>query len=667
MLPVEEILAELSQQLLLGDSIVVAPPGAGKSTRLPLYLLEQKLFAASKIVMLQPRRVAARSIALYLAEQLGEAVGQTIGYRVKGDTKVSANTRLEIVTEGVLTRMLQSDPELSDVGLVVFDEFHERSIHADFSLALCLEVQQALREDLRLLVMSATLDVQALQRLMPEAKLLQSEGRAYPVDVHYRPNNHRLPLHEKVTQLVLDVCFSHSGDGLVFLPGATDIKKTAEKLHARLGDQLAIHLLYSDVSMDKQDIALQPDAQGKQKIILATNIAETSLTIEGISWVVDSGIEKQGVFDLNRGITHLRSQKISQASATQRAGRAGRLGPGTCYRMWSREQQDRLNPQAMPDILLTDMSSFILESTIWGTQVKELSLIDYPSDAQLAQGVSYLQSLELVGEQGKLSDLGRQVHNIAAHPSIGVMLLKSQGLSTEHLSLACALAALLESKDPLGLGAGAEVSARLHYLLSNKGHPIWRAIKQWHNKLGCSVSEWPFEDVAVLIAFAFPQWIAKRRGGLSYQLVNGAGAVLNQADPLIDEKWLAVANMQTTDAQQDNAMIRFAEPISMAQIQQYFSHLMCEQQQVQWQPEQQKIVAVNFTAFGKIKLNQQAAGKPSAKNIRDIWRQVIAQKGIEALPFSEHDWQLIYRTRLAKQYDLNNNAQHNWPDASGKG
>ncbi|WP_158972293.1 ATP-dependent helicase HrpB [Paraglaciecola sp. L3A3] len=665
MLPVQHILSDLHAQLAVGDSIVVAPPGAGKSTCLPLSLLNLDIFANKKIILLQPRRIAARNIATYLAQQVNEPVGQTIGYRIRGEHKVSANTRLEIVTEGVLTRMLQNEPELPDVALVIFDEFHERSIHADFSLALCIEVQQALRDDLRLLVMSATLDVAAISQLLPEAKVFESLGRSYPVDIVYRPTHSsaafaNTSIAESVSRLIIDIFAKHQKDGLVFLPGAAEINKAAQWLEqyfltqateTHATEKPVIHRLYSDQAKNLQDAALLPDPDGKRKIVLATNIAETSLTIDGIEWVVDSGIEKTAIYHLNRGVTHLQNRKISQASAVQRAGRAGRLAPGTCYRLWSKEQQDRLAPQSTAEILQSDMSSFILESAVWGAEVKELNLIDYPSDAQLAQGQHFLNQLDLFDSKQNLTSLGRQVHALGCNASIAVMLLKSEAIGVNHLSLACALAALFENKDPIPRNisqtVGAEISVRLHYLLKQKNHAIWQSIRQWHRKFAIQLTDWPFTDVAILVGFAYPQWLAKQRSGESYQLANGAGATLRREDALLEQKWLAIGLMQTSDKQQGNAQIRFAESISLAQIEQHFSSLMSETQVLEWDDTQQKITAHKRKVLGKIVVYRQPMAKPSAEQIENMWQQVITKKGISALPFDEDTWQLIYRVRLA--------------------
>jgi ATP-dependent helicase HrpB len=655
LLPVEHILPALHRQLIGGDAIVVAPPGAGKSTCLPLSLLKLDVFKDKKIILLQPRRIAVRTIASYLASQLGESVGHTIGYRIRGEVKVSANTRLEIVTEGILTRMLQNQPDLPDVGLVIFDEFHERSVHADFSLALCIEVQQALREDLRLLVMSATLDVTALGELLPAAKLLESSGKSYPVDIIYHPDNSSLHLFEKVSRLVIYVFPKHQHDCLVFLPGAADINKAAQRLSQHFlstgEDEVEVVKLFSELSKNEQQQALLPNPAGKRKIVLATNIAETSLTIEGIEVVIDSGIEKKAIFQLNRGVTHLQSQNISQASATQRAGRAGRLTAGTCYRLWSKEQHSRLAQQITPEIMHSDMSSFILESAIWGTDVSALALQDHPSDAQLSQGFALLKQLELLDDNHKLTTLGRKAHGLGCHPSIAVMLIKSASMSSEHLSMGCAIAALLENKDPMGrTDNGASLAARLHFVLQQRHHVIWQAIRQWHSKLACRLLVWPLEDTAVLVGYAYPQWLAKQRKNERYQLVNGSGAVLYQDDALTAHPWLAIANMQTSDRQQDNAQIRYAESLTLSQLEQHFEYLIEKKERVDWDPENQRIVSEMQKILGKIIIHKQPIKRPSEQHILSIWRDVIHAKGMADMPFNDEAQQLIYRVQLAASF-----------------
>ncbi|MFT6953321.1 MAG: ATP-dependent helicase HrpB [Glaciecola sp.] len=656
MLPIQEILSALALQLKEGNAIVVAPPGAGKSTSLPLFLLQQPTFQQSKIIMLQPRRIAARNIAYYLSEQLGEKVGKTVGYRVRGENQTSTNTRLEIVTEGILTRMLQATPELPGVGLIIFDEFHERSIHADFSLALSLEVQQVLRDDLRILVMSATLNAQSISKIMPDAKLLESQGRSYPVDIKYVATSTKMPVVDRVCELIIQIFESHDKDFLVFLPGAYEIRKAAEILSRKLDDCIVLPL-FSDLNKEHQQEALMPNKEGKRKIVLATNIAETSLTIEGIEVVIDSGIEKKAVFDLRRGITQLTTQKISQASATQRAGRAGRVMAGTCYRLWSKELHGRLAQQSTPEILQSDVSDLVLEAAIWGAPMADLALIDQPHPAQLSQGEEKLMSLGIIEQSNKMTEFGRQVHALGGNANIAIMLLKSAQLSCAHQSLACAVAALLESKDPLPQAQTVEVTPRLTFLLKNKQHNIWLLIKQWHRKQNIQLVEWPLQDLSIILAFGFPQWIAKHRSEERFSLANGSGATLNINDDLLrqlgtqslstkNQRWLAIGHMQLTDKQMDSALIRYAEPISFDHLQTHFSQFFENKEIVQWDEEKQRINASESQFFGRISFSKRNLPKPSSDSLIEVWKQQIQKKGIQALPFDARSLQLIKRVGL---------------------
>ncbi|MGS2721443.1 ATP-dependent helicase HrpB [Paraglaciecola aestuariivivens] len=665
MLPIEHILASLSQQLSSGDAIVVAPPGAGKSTFLPLHLLKSAEFAHKKILMLQPRRIAVRNIAEYLSQQLNESVGQTIGYRIKGEAKVSQNTRLEIVTEGILTRILQNQPELPDVGLVIFDEFHERNLHADFSLALCLEVQQALREDLRLLVMSATLDTQPLSKLMPQAKILHSKGKSYPVDIIYQADNSKRPLAEKVYQLINAVFNQHKQDCLVFLPGASDINKVAALLAQEFepANSVSICRLYGILSKSEQQLALQPHPKGKRKIVLATNIAETSLTIHGIDCVIDSGIEKRAVFQLASGMTQLSSHRISQASATQRAGRAGRLGPGRCYRMWSKEQQDRLMAQSPAQILQTDMSSFILESAIWGSHICDLPLIDRPTEAQVNQGVEYLQKLGFFDQQQKVTPIAKQAHSLGGHPSLTNLLLKSAHISVDHQNLACLLVALLESKDLLKQANSVSLSERVTYVLQHKSHDIWRNIAFWQKKLGCASNSWPIEDIPTLLALAFPDWVAKHSQNGRYLLANGTGAQLPAHDPLMGQPYLVIANMYSNDQPHADNRIALAEALSLEKIEAHFADSILLQQQVSWDTTKQAIVSRQVKGLGALVLATQPLPKPNQAQVLELWRQVILEKGLMSLPFNDAAKQLIYRCQIAQQVM----PELPWPDMSEAG
>jgi ATP-dependent helicase HrpB len=677
LLPIQEILSALALQLKEGNAIVVAPPGAGKSTSLPLFLLQQPTFQQSKIIMLQPRRIAARNIAYYLSEQLGEKVGKTVGYRVRGENQTSTNTRLEIVTEGILTRMLQATPELPGVGLIIFDEFHERSIHADFSLALSLEVQQALRDDLRILVMSATLNAQAISKIMPDAKLLESKGRSYPVDIKYVATSTKMPVVDRVCELIVQTFKSHDKDFLVFLPGAYEIRKAAEILSRKVDDCIVLPL-FSDLNKEHQQAALMPNKEGKRKIVLATNIAETSLTIEGIEVVIDSGIEKKAVFDLRRGITQLTTQKISQASATQRAGRAGRVMAGTCYRLWSKELHDRLAQQSTPEILQSDVSDLVLEAAIWGAPMADLALIDQPHPAQLSQGEEKLISLGIIEQSNKITEFGRQVHALGGNANIAIMLLKSAQLSCAHQSLACAVAALLESKDPLPQAQSVEVTPRLTFLLKNKQHNTWLLIKQWHRKQNIKLVEWPLQDLAIIIAFGFPQWIAKHRSEERFSLANGSGALLSINDDLLrqlgvqslstkNQRWLAIGHMQLTDRQMDSALIRYAEPISLDHLHAHFSQFFDNKEIVQWDEEKQRISASESQFFGRISFSKKTLPKPSSASLIEVWKQQIQKKGIEALPFDARSRQLIKRVGLLNNTINTQERSNTFPDFSEVG
>jgi ATP-dependent helicase HrpB len=677
LLPIQEILKALALQLADGNAIVVAPPGAGKSTALPLFLLQQPAFQHSKIIMLQPRRIAARNIAYYLSKQLGEKVGKTIGYRVRGENVTSPNTRLEIVTEGILTRMLQANPDLPRVALIIFDEFHERSIHADFSLALSLEVQQALRNDLRILVMSATLNAQAISKIMPDAKLLESKGRSYPVYIKYVASNPRTPVVDRVCELLIQTFSCYDKDFLVFLSGAYEIRKATEILSRKLPDCVVLPL-FSDLNKQHQQEALIPNKEGKRKIVLATNIAETSLTIEGIEVVIDSGIEKKAIFDLRRGITQLTSQKISQASATQRAGRAGRVMAGTCYRLWSKELHGRLAQQSTPEILQSDVSNLVLEAAIWGAPIADLALIDQPNSAQLSQGEEKLMSLGVIEKSNKMTEFGRQVHALGGNANIAIMLLKSAQLSLAHQSLACALAALLESKDPLPQAQTVEVTPRLTFLLKNKQHNIWLLIKQWHRKQNIQLVEWPLQDLAIVLAFGFPQWIAKHRSEGRFSLANGSGATLSINDELLrhlgpqslsqnNQCWLAVGHMQLTDKQKNSALIRYAEPIKFEQMQAHFLAFFDDKEIVQWDEEKQRISAFESQFFGSISFSKKPLPKPSPVSLTEVWRQQILKKGIAAISFDTRSRQLIKRVNLlnaAIDIAEQNNAFPDFSDAA---
>lgn len=644
-LPVAAIAEPLCVSLQHANVILSAPPGAGKSTYLPLVLLQAPWLAGKKIIMLQPRRVAVRAIAAYLAEQLQEPVGQTIGYRIRGESKVSSATRVEIVTEGLLTRMLQQDPELTGVGVVIFDEFHERNLHADFALALSLEAQGALRDDLRLLVMSATLDEIGLQRLLPDAICLSSPGRSYPVSMHYHPVPAQSDLIGAMSALILKVLREEPGSLLAFLPGAGEIRRLAAMLTPQLSPDIRLYSLYGELGKDAQMAAIAPLQAGERKLVLATNIAETSLTIDGIRLVVDSGLEKVARYDLNRGITQLQTQRISRASATQRAGRAGRLGPGICYRLWSEESHPRLAAQALPQMQTSDITPLVLEAAAWGTCMEQLALLDPPTSAQLTQARQLLHTLAALDHEYRITPLGRAMCALGCHPRIAHMLLKAREMGAEAASLGCVLAALLESKDPL-TSDSTDVQLRLSYLHSHPQDRLWQTAAMWAKRLDISLHrQFDTTPAALLLAMVYPDRIGKSRGSGRYLLANGAGAALEAQDPLQGQDYLVVADLIKTTG--GDARISLAVSVDIALLQQAMPHLFSEQWTSSWDLQSQRIVGRKVCRLGSITLRSEALPGIRGEALLSVWRSVIEERGIAWLPLGESAQQLRRRVTLA--------------------
>ncbi|MDX5320508.1 MAG: ATP-dependent helicase HrpB, partial [Bacteroidota bacterium] len=445
-LPIVEVIPELRERLSEENVLIVhAPPGAGKSTLLPLALMDEAGLSDGKILMLEPRRLAAKSIAMRMADLIGQKAGERIGYRVRFEQKISAATQIEVVTEGILTRMLQSDPELSGINMVIFDEFHERSIHADLALALCREAQKVLRPDLKILIMSATLNTEQLSALL-HAPVISSEGRQFPVEVRYGDGTDIRMVSELVSRKTVQAFKEEEGDILVFLPGEAEIKRCESDLR-RMVPQAEIHPLYGMLPPSKQMAAILPSKRGKRKIVLATSIAETSLTIEGIKVVVDSGLSRKQKFDPRSGLSRLETVTISTDSADQRAGRAGRLSPGVCYRLWSQADHLRLQHHDIPELLEADLASLMLELAQWGVaDPKTLDWLNPPPAGHVAQARQTLEELGAV-ENGKITAHGKAMLELPCHPRIAHMLLLADSQSLRQL--ACDLAAILEERDPL--------------------------------------------------------------------------------------------------------------------------------------------------------------------------------------------------------------------------
>ncbi|HZX73230.1 MAG TPA: ATP-dependent helicase HrpB, partial [Cyclobacteriaceae bacterium] len=461
--PVQEIVPELKQKLTQhGVIILQAPPGAGKSTILPLQLLDEPWLVGKKIIMLEPRRLAARSVATRMASLLDEAAGETIGYRIRFENCTSARTRIEVVTEGILTRMIQTDNSLDNVGLVIFDEFHERSLQADLALALCLQVKELLRDDLRLLIMSATLDGKLLSSLLNNAPIITSTGRQFPVTLNYIAVDQNSFLPIRMAKVIRKALSENSGDILAFFPGAGEIQQTQELLEKENVSAI-VHALYGDLTMKKQQEAITPDAQGRRKIVLATSIAETSLTIEGITVVIDSGYARVPRFDPRSGLTRLETIKVTLDAADQRAGRAGRLGPGVCYRLWPENSHHHLIPNRKPEILEADLAPLMLELSQWGvTDINELTWITPPPAGAINQAKELLHQLDAL-DHDRITARGKEMLRLPTHPRIAHMLLDSSK-DKKRLALATDIASLLEERDPLEREAGADLSLRVELL-----------------------------------------------------------------------------------------------------------------------------------------------------------------------------------------------------------
>src|SRR5690554_5505030 len=540
-------------------------------------LLDAPWLQGRKILMLEPRRLAARSAARFMASQLGEQPGQTVGYRTRLDTKISGATRIEDVTEGILTRLIQSDPMLEDYAAVLFDEFHERSLQADLGLALVRETQEALREDLRVLVMSATLDTAPIARLLGDVPVLSSEGRAFPVEVFYRPapNTQRYPrLVDQVVAVVSEALVQQPGSVLVFLPGAGEIHRVAQALAGQVASNVVIAPLFGNLKAAEQDQAIAPAAEGTRKVVLATSIAETSLTIDGVRVVVDSGQQRRAVFDPNSGMTRLITGRVSKASAEQRKGRAGRVEPGVCYRLWSESEQFGLADYTPPEIQQADLAPLVLELAQWGARSPEqVAWIDAPPNAHWQQAVELLQWLDLLDAEGAITDHGKAARELGLHPRLAHMVIKGRALGLDQL--AAELAALLEERDLLGPGSGADLHERIRVLRGERGHrgldpARLKAVQQAAKRLcrGRFVQELPAEtEVGRVLAEAYPDRIARRRPGTTprYQLSNGKGAVLREEDPLARQEWLVAADL---DGKAREATIYLAAPVDLADLEQ---------------------------------------------------------------------------------------------------
>ncbi|HHK9583571.1 ATP-dependent helicase HrpB [Citrobacter sp. Cb008] len=647
-LPVAAVVPELLTALDASSQVLLtAPTGAGKSTWLPLRLLEHRGIKG-RIILLEPRRLAARNVAQRLAELLNEKPGETVGYRMRAQSCVGPLTRLEVVTEGVLTRMIQRDPELTGVGLVILDEFHERSLQADLALALLLDVQQGLRDDLKLLIMSATLDNGRLQQMLPDAPTIVSEGRAFPVDRRYQPLAAHLRFAEAVAIATAELLRHESGSLLLFLPGVGEIQRVQEQLATRVGSDVLLCPLYGALMLAEQRQAILPAPQGKRKVVLATNIAETSLTIEGIRLVVDCAQERVARYDARTGLTRLITQRISQASMTQRAGRAGRLEPGICLHLLAKEQAERAAAQGEPEILQSDLSGLLMELLQWGcTDPEQLNWLDTPPAINLQAAKRLLQMLGAL-EGDRLSARGQKMATLGNDPRLAAMLVSAN--NDNEAATAAKLAAILE-EPPRGGSTDLAVAF-------SRNQPAWQQrSQQLLKRLNVRSGQPDSAQLPSLLAQAFADRIARRRGQEGrYQLANGMGAMLDADDASGRHEWL-IAPLLLQGSASPDARILLALPLDIEVLIQACPELLQQSDTIEWDETQGTLKALRRSRIGQLTVKVQALAKPSEEELHLAMLNGIRDKGLSVL-----NWTLeAEQFRLRLQCAANWLPEYNWP------
>lgn len=722
-LPITPALPEILQALAAHTVVIVqAPPAAGKSTVLPLALLEADWLKGGKLLMLEPRRLAARAVAQRMAVNLGQRAGETVGYRTRLEQRVGPNTRIEVITEGILTRMLQNDPALEGVAGVVFDEFHERSLHADLGWVLCDDARRALREDLRVLIMSATLDIDGLTRALPQAPVIAVKGDAHPVETHYIPRTPGKSVEDDVAAVVRRALCEDTGDLLVFLPGAAEIRRTQQRL-AGLNEHIDVLPLYGDLTQSEQDRALTPAAPDWRKVVLATSIAETSLTIEGVRVVIDAGLTRRAQFDPNTGMSRLTTTRVSRSSANQRRGRAGRLGPGVCYRLWTEHAEQNFMAHTPPEILEADLCPLALELANWGViDPASLNWITPPPTAAYAQARDLLRRLGAIDDAGRITPHGREMSRLGLHPRLAHMLQRSRPLGLQTLALS--LAALLSERDilrPTGTRRSADIHLRLEALTARLSplpadyaldrsacERVNKLVNSWAKSLQTDLAENPhnlagvpsplpspggrgrprvrrraagegasrmqnagtethdasagnnLDATGLLFAHAYPDRIARRRTpqGGAYVLSNGRGAVLPTDDALRKEEFLVAAEL---DAGEQEARIYLAASISQLQIEQEFKVDCCSTDEVYWDARTQAVLARRRKKLFELTLQESAIPIPAEAGGTAIIEGIRAL-GLDCLPWDRdtRNWQA--RVQLLRRHELPET--RDWPDVS---
>lgn len=661
-LPIQLIKPAFCQSLNIHRTIILsAPPGAGKSTCLPLWLLDLPNFTNKKIYLLQPRRLAVKNIANFLACQLNEKVGDTVGYRLRNDTKVSKFTRLEVMTEGVLTQIIQGDPELADVALVIFDEFHERSLQGDLAFALSREVQTVLRNDLTLIMMSATLDVEYLCNALPEAHLLKSEGRSYPVELRYDAPRDTYRWRTHAFTVINKEMLRHKGSILVFLSGTSDIHYLVERLRETAPQHVMICPLYGELSLQDQQRAIATPPEGQSKVVLATNIAETSLTIEGVNMVIDSGFEKVAIFDNASLMNKLIQKNICKASAVQRTGRAGRLMPGQCIRLFAKEDYDRRPTHSVNDIQQADLMPILIEAARWGvSSLADLPLLELPRSVIEQQAWHELKNLAILDDKLALTEHGDKVTTLPCHPRLGHMILMAQRYDKNTVILACLIAALLEERDIYKADQArfnCNIEHRLQHFtnLSNTPAPLYNRILKQTNRLAhqfnikVSLTNLDLRKTGLLVALAFPERVAKARTlHGQYLCANGKGVVMEEQDSLASSDFIVVAQTQQS---RSHISVKLASYISIEDIYDIFSDKIIDKPQVQFDVKSGRLIAQKQTMLGAIMLAQEPLIEVlDAEKTSNIWCDLIKTKGLDFLSWQNKDKDFIARWRWLNEY-----------------
>ena len=656
-LPITDVLSSLGKALDAGARAVLsAPPGAGKTTLVPLFLLEAGWRGDGRIILLEPRRLAARAAAGRMAALLGEKVGETVGYRMRLDNRVSAKTRIEVVTEGVFARMILDDPELSGVSAVLFDEFHERSLDADFGLALALDVQAALREDLRILVMSATLDVERVSTLLGDPPVIASEGRSFPVDIRHqdRPAGERIE--DTMARAITEAHRGESGSILAFLPGQAEITRTAERLEGRFDAGTTVVPLYGNLGQKEQDAAIRPAAPGTRKIVLATSIAETSITIDGVRIVIDSGLQRLPVFEAATGITRLETVRVSRASADQRAGRAGRTEAGVAIRLWHAGQTAALPAFTPPQILSSDLSGFMLDLAHWGVaDPAALRLVDQPPPAAVEEARNLLRLLGALDEAGALTPAGKRIRDLALPPRLAAMILHA---AKDGEQAAAARLAVLLTEQGLG-GAAVDIEERLRRFANERGEraeAARRLAQRMADGFGKSASASASAPGALLM-HAFPDRVALQRGGRGrFVMANGRGAELPETERLAGAEMIVVADLT---GQAGRQRILAAAEIDRAAVEAGLADNIVREDQCVFDRASRQVRARRVVRLGAMILEETPLPRPAGPKAAAALADGVRQLGLQALPFSREAAQL--RDRIGF---LHRSIGEPWPDTS---